>query len=230
MTNIDKRKKYIAVIDTETANSIAYPLVYDLGIVITDKKGTIYETRSIAIKEIFGDLTLMSNAYYSNKYQMYIERLANQEMQLMTFENALNELIGLIQKYNVKQLSAYNLNFDKRALISTYEKLYNKELSFGDLQLVCLQELTASAILTQKAYKVFADKYELKTEKGFMSQKAEHAYQYIKNDSEFIEEHTGLADALIETELMARAYRQKKKIQKGATHHTFLGKWHSKGE
>lgn len=227
-TKIDKRKKYIAVIDTETAGNIAYPQVYDLGIVITDKQGTVYETRSIAIKEIFGDLELMSSAYYSNKYQMYIERLANQEMQLMTFENALSELITLIKKYNVKQLSAYNLNFDKRALASTYEKLYNKELSFGDLELVCLQELTASALLTQKAYKAFAEKYNLKTEKGFISQKAEHAYQYLTNNAEFIEEHTGLADALIETELMAKAYRQKKKIQKGATHHTFLGKWHSK--
>ena len=29
MAKIDKRKKYIMVVDTETANSIEYPVVYD---------------------------------------------------------------------------------------------------------------------------------------------------------------------------------------------------------
>ncbi len=39
MKKLDKRKKYIMVIDTETAGAITAPLVYDLGIAITDKKG-----------------------------------------------------------------------------------------------------------------------------------------------------------------------------------------------
>ena len=36
---IDRRKKYILVLDVETAGNIGSPLVYDLGFAICDKKG-----------------------------------------------------------------------------------------------------------------------------------------------------------------------------------------------
>ena len=226
-TKIDKRKKYIAVIDTETAGELTYPQVYDLGIVITDKKGTIYETHSIAIKEVFGDLQLMKSAYYSSKFQSYIEKIAKQEMTLMPFSQALDTLTQLLQKYNIKQLSAYNANFDKRALESTYERLYGEVLVFDGLEIVCIQELVAYSLLTQKAYAEFAETHNLKTAKGWISQKAEDAYRYHINNPEYIEEHTGLEDALIETELMARAYRQNRKKIKGCTNYKFLNKYHN---
>ena len=58
---IDKRKHYIIVLDTETCNGISTngrldlsdSLVYDLGFAVVDKKGTVYETFSFVISEIF---------------------------------------------------------------------------------------------------------------------------------------------------------------------------------
>ena len=55
---VDKRKKYIMVLDVETTNNNMESkfndgLVYDIGFVIMDKKGNIYAKRSFAIKEIF---------------------------------------------------------------------------------------------------------------------------------------------------------------------------------
>ena len=58
---IDKRKHYIIVLDTETCNGISTndgldlsdSLVYDLGFAVVDKKGTVYETFSFIISEIF---------------------------------------------------------------------------------------------------------------------------------------------------------------------------------
>ena len=71
---VDKRKKYIMVVDVETTNNqIGVKnapndgLVYDLGFTVTDKKGHIYAKRSFAIKEIFNDKSLMDTAYYKNK-------------------------------------------------------------------------------------------------------------------------------------------------------------------
>ena len=50
---MDKRKKYYIVLDTETANEIPDQLVYDLGFVVTDKQGNIYERYSFIISDIF---------------------------------------------------------------------------------------------------------------------------------------------------------------------------------
>jgi len=50
---IDRRKKYFLVLDTETANGLDDPFVYDLGFVVADRKGNIYERHSYIIYDIF---------------------------------------------------------------------------------------------------------------------------------------------------------------------------------
>ena len=78
---IDKRKKYLMVLDVETTNNIMEKgaandgLVYDIGFTITDKKGNIYAKRSFAVKEIFEWTDLMNTAYYKQKLPLYFERL-----------------------------------------------------------------------------------------------------------------------------------------------------------
>ena len=50
---IDRRKKYILVLDVETAGDVEKnPLCYDVGFLVADKKGNIYEEHSFAISEI----------------------------------------------------------------------------------------------------------------------------------------------------------------------------------
>ena len=75
----DLRKKFLAVVDTETANGIKegekinlqFSLVYDFGYIIRDLAGNILVARSFAIKEIFLDKELMSSAYYAEKIPDY---------------------------------------------------------------------------------------------------------------------------------------------------------------
>ena len=43
MKKIDKRVTKYVVLDTETANSIDCPLVYDVGFEVIDSKGRVYE-------------------------------------------------------------------------------------------------------------------------------------------------------------------------------------------
>ena len=57
---MDRRRKYIMVLDVETTGNIGFPLVYDLGFAIVDKKGNIYEERSFVISEIFDNKKLMN--------------------------------------------------------------------------------------------------------------------------------------------------------------------------
>ena len=65
-------KKYFIVLDTETMNSIEQPLCYDIGWVVCDRDGNIYERRSFVVAETFIDMKdTMKSAYYAEKIPQY---------------------------------------------------------------------------------------------------------------------------------------------------------------
>ena len=69
---MDKRIKYYLVVDVETANDLENPLVYDIGGVVTDKQGRIYESFSFVVRDVFvGEKDLMKSAYYAEKVPEY---------------------------------------------------------------------------------------------------------------------------------------------------------------
>ena len=79
---MDKRKKYILVIDTETANGfmgengkldLSNSLVYDIGYKVIDKKGKTYEENSFVIYDIFFNKEMMQSAYYKQKIPRYLK-------------------------------------------------------------------------------------------------------------------------------------------------------------
>jgi hypothetical protein len=49
---------------------------------------------------------------------------------------------------------------------------------------------------------------------GQLKMTAEVLYRFISGNEEFDEEHTGLADVLIEKDILAYCYRQHKKMRK----------------
>ena len=62
---IDKRRSYFLTIDTETANNMDNPLVFDIGGAIHDKQGNVMETFSFIVKEVFyGMPDLMAECFY----------------------------------------------------------------------------------------------------------------------------------------------------------------------
>ena len=69
---MDRRKNYYVVLDTETCNTLEQPLPYDIGWVICDKEGTIYEEHSFVIADTFIDMSeVMQTAYYAEKLPRY---------------------------------------------------------------------------------------------------------------------------------------------------------------
>ena len=226
MKTLDKRKKYIMVIDTETAGAITAPLVYDLGIAITDRKGKIYETHSLIISDIYDVHWLMSTAYYKDKITThYTPGIESGKFKKVKFNEALELMRELSHKYNIKQLSAYNIDFDIRALNNTAQTVLKYDLDFSHYDIVCIQKLAISQICTQKGYARFCLEHGLTTAKGYISTKAEDVYRYLLNCPTYIEEHTGLSDVLIEIQIMERAYRQNKKNY-DTKNYQFLNKFH----
>ena len=73
----DKRKSYYLTIDTETANSLEDPMMYDLGGAIHDRYGNVIETFSFVIYDVFcADRALFDTAYYAEKRPIYEEQIA----------------------------------------------------------------------------------------------------------------------------------------------------------
>lgn len=216
---IDKRIKYHIVLDVETAGGFDNPQVYDIGYAITDKRGRIYETRSFLIKEIWENKQLMSGAYYANKIPLYIEKLKNNEITVKSFSEMRLEMLELMKKYNVKVLSAYNSNFDTNALQNTFRVLTKnstvKFLSeeFKDIEIMCIWCLACQTIYTQKGFRQMAINNGWLTDANNFKTSAEIGHRFLTGELEFEEEHTGLADVLIEIGIMAYSYRQNKKLR-----------------
>lgn len=217
---IDKRKNYKIVLDVETAGTMDKPLVYDLGFVVTDKKGTIYESRSFIIEEIFQKDDLMKSAYYYEKIPLYLEKLEKGQAEKVPFLAAKKELFSLIREYGIKDLYAYNAFFDyHKALNATQEYLTNRKYFFTfeqsqSVNIKCIWSMASTTIFQQKSFPKWAienNRYNEKTRN--LSTTAETAYAWLVKDEKFQEEHTGLSDVLIETKIMAWCYAQKKKMR-----------------
>ena len=215
---IDKRKKYIMVVDVETTNNIMNSkfndgLVYDLGFTIADKKGNIYAKRSFAIKEIFEWAELMSTAYYKEKLPLYFNKLDKGIMEKITIWEARKRVKEAINYFNIKEIYAYNANFDFTTLNNTVRYLSGSAcrwfFPYGT-QICDIWHIACQILGTQKTF-VWEN---VKNEKNNLTTSAERMFSYLSQNFEFEEEHTGLADALIETQILARCFKTHKKIDK----------------
>lgn len=215
---IDKRKNYYLTIDTETANGLDDPLVYDIGGCIHDKKGNVMETFSFIIYEVFcGMKDLMQSAYYAEKIPMYQEQISKGERKIVKFITAKKHIKALCEKYNVKAIIAHNMRFDYRATAKTQRYLTKSKYRFFlpyDIPLWDTLKMAQDTICKQKTYIQWANKNDYVLKNGRVRATAEILYKYISGDNNFIESHTGLEDVLIEKEIFARCMAQHKTMRK----------------
>lgn len=222
---MDKRKHYYAVIDTETAGSLFFPLVYDLGVSICDKKGNIVAQKQWIIRNIFDQKAKFESAYYGWKRPQYLEMLEKGIVEKVSFKQALYALNKLMQEWNVKTVCAYNMGFDLRALKSTakYTKLQwasgSTDIFWKEYQQQCIWGLACETLYQQKGFEIQAIENNRFTAKGNPLTNAEVGYQYLTKNMEFEEDHTALADTEIECKIMAKCFAQKKKYTKGIKSH-----------
>lgn len=217
MMKLDKRVKRIAVLDTETLG-VDKPLVYDLGVTITDKKGTIYAQKNWIIKEVFEQKEKMKSAYYACKLPLYDKMLAEGTASLTPWKTVQKEFNELCNSWDISVVSAYNLGFDKRAITYTHKILGNTNKFLAPTKIIEMWDIWGIAtqtIFQQKTFHKIALREDWYTEKGNVLTNAEIAYRYITNNLGFIESHTALHDTEIETEILVKCLKQKVKLEKG---------------
>jgi hypothetical protein len=215
---MSRPKTFFLVLDVETANSLEQPLPYDIGWAVCDRYGNILEQRSYIVAEIYHDLSdVMKTAYYAEKIPQYEEDIRTGKRTVATMFTIRRQMLADMKNYKIKQVGAYNMAFDKKALTNLVRYVSKSFcrwwFPFGT-EFFCIWNMACDALLERKSYIDFAVKNGLLSEKNNILTSAECVYKYMKKNMDFIESHTGLEDVLIEVEIMAYCYRQHKKMQR----------------
>lgn len=215
---IDKRRSYFLTIDTETANNMDNPFVFDIGGAIHDKQGYVMETFSFIVKEVFyGMPDLMAECFYQSKLPMYRAQIEQGFRQVKSWYEIRTHIHKLCDKYSVKAIIAHNMRFDYRSTNTTQRYLtYSKYRYFfpKDIPLWDTLSMARDTIVKQKTYIRFCENNGYCTKNGKPRATAEILYRYITNDVNFTESHTGLEDVLIEKEIFVKCIRQHKKMKR----------------
>jgi hypothetical protein len=214
---VDKRKKYQMILDVETTNNHMESkfndgLVYDIGFVITDKQGNIYCKRSFAIKEIFDWKELMSTAYYFKKLPKYYEKLKKGTMEKISIWEAKKRIKKAIEYFNIKEVWAYNANFDNTTLNNTIRYLSGSKSKWFfpySIKVCDVWHVACQILGTQKTFQW----ENVRNANNNLITNAERMFGYCEQ-IDFEEEHTGLEDAIVESQILARCLRSHKSIDK----------------
>lgn len=224
---------YYIVLDTETARqggagSAPRPWdsrVYDLGYVIVDSKTfEVVESRSLAIIDTFANVELMRFAYYADKLPQYFEGMRSdaKEWEPVTFKEAYHLFKTDVKRYNVRKVWAYNCDFDHKALDATL-RTYSRGYACYWLPYGCeWRDIWdyASCITATPAYLDWCAAHGFFSPKGNPKTTAEAVYGFLTDCPDYVERHTALEDAKIETAILAAARKKHKK-----TRHTVGQGW-----
>lgn len=177
--------KYL-VLDTETkatgSDPFAGMLAFEVGAVLWDSV-----TGETVRKEwLIADVPCKGTWSYGRNPSHYDNMTAKP---LTVVKQELLEMVAEADK-----ITAYNAKFDKEALENVGIEV---EFTF------CLQELNIATMWQTEEFQSWSKENDKRSkERGHGSKSAESAYRFIKKDASFNEEHTALADAEIELEIL----------------------------
>ena len=207
-------KNYV-VLDTETANSIEQPMPYDISWIVANRKGEIPEKRSFIVYEVFcKERELMNSAYYAEKIPLYEKAIASKEAEIRSIITIKNTLAKDMKAYNTSSVYAYNAMFDKRSCnndIRYLSKSFCRWFFPYHTEIKCIWNIACQLLMARKSFIDFAEKSGFISEAGNILTNAEVCYRYISKDNNFKEQHTGLADVMIENAILQYCFRQHKK-------------------
>lgn len=259
---IKMKKNYYLTLDTETATlpfadfiaqnekqkkkiAIAKPLVYDIGWVITDRKGEVLKKVNYLVQETFFVPQVFNTAYYRDKRPKYMKMLTSGDITAKCWNDIIEELMNDLSIATIS--TAYNACFDyKKALPFTenyIKALYSSNYQeWEDYQFekcknivngcdssknenylepyfeirgkrfpICdLWAIACETMINTNGYKNYCLENELISASGlYFKTSAETAFQYLTRNFDFIEDHTALSDAEIESQILTKVLQKR---------------------
>ena len=111
------------MLDTETTNSINYPLVYDLGFSVITDDGVVLEEKSLVIADVFTNKILMKNAFFKDKIPQYWKDIKDGKRKMTSWRRARSIVYETMKAYHITYVVAHNARFDYRSTVTTQRYL-----------------------------------------------------------------------------------------------------------
>lgn len=199
-------ERYVAILDTETTNSIDDPLCYDIGYAIEDTiEKRIVLQRSFVVADIFLDKDLMSYAYFIDKVPQYWEEIKNGKRELCKLSTIRKVLKDDFKNFGIKEVFAHNARFDYRSTNLTQRFLtcskYRFFFPYGT-KICDTLKMSRQLLADDVDYNDYCRKHGFVTKTNKPQFTAEVLYRYIHKDENFVESHTALEDVMIEKDIL----------------------------
>ena len=206
-------RKTIMVLDTEACDLAGN--VYDVGYTVANRRGEIVTQYNALVSEIFTDASKMMGAFYAKKlFTHYAPMLDAGTISLKPWAEIVEQMRSDVSTFGVNVLAAYNLGFDRRVMRQTNSLLGNGAI-LPKIEMLDIWQFACETKLSQARYKQIARENGWTSSAGNIRTGAEYAYRFCSGDHGFIEDHTALSDAIIETKILADCYACKKSVPYG---------------
>lgn len=203
--------KKILVLDTETCGEVnkADSFCYDIGFIVADYDGNIYEKGSYAIAEFFLNNEDMETAFYKDKIPQYWEDIKSGKRKLRRLSTVRHILYDIVKQYDITEMYAFNVRFDYEALLNSQRlATSSKYRYFLPYQLKPLDIMAyARELAKTEEYKNFCLENEYLTKNKKPQVKAEVVARFLFDD-EFNEEHQGIDDCEIEHRILCELIKR----------------------
>lgn len=215
-------RKFI-VLDTEgvndgkpNANNLgANALVYDVGLVVADRTGQVFDKFSIVNTDVFYQDSLMESAYYHEKIPQYIEGIG-ENWEPMSWLQIVNLMRDLVMDYQVRDIWAYNVLYDQSATNYTTAKASNGFRRFFapyGTRYRDVWDYAGSTICNTQKYVQWCIENGFVSASGNPSTSADTVGKYLRGSLEYQERHTALSDAEDELRILLAAFKRKQKVR-----------------
>lgn len=194
------------ILDTETANTIEDPTVFNIGWAVLDlDTEEVLKTESFVVAEIFRDPDLMSSSYYAEKIPAYLEDIENGKIKLARMKTIQKIFYQDYYEYGVTEIYAHNARFDYRSCTCTRRWMTSsKERYFFPYgaKICDTLKMARQMMKGNEDYTNFCKEHGYRTKNNQNRLTAEVLYRYLTKDTDFNEEHRAIEDVMIEKEIL----------------------------
>ena len=113
----------------------------------------------------------------------------------------MRELKNDIKKYQISAVYAYNSDFDDKVITYNCE-WFKCNNPLDEIAVYDIWGYASEFITGKEEYRKFCEDNQRFTDTGNYKGSAEVVYQFLSDNADFIEEHMGLFDSLIEAEIL----------------------------
>lgn len=193
----------------------ATTLFYDFGFVVANRDGETLDKFSFVNTDVFNDYGLMQSAYYAEKLPQYHAGIGESWIPASTLE-IWHTFSKYVVEYGVRDIWAYNANYDHASVNYTILQKSNGFRRFFapyGCKWRDIWDYAGSTICNTSKYVKWCKDNGLCSTIGNPSTSADTVGKYLRDNMDYLEQHTALSDAEDELFILQSALRRKQRAR-----------------